>query len=216
MTEEQKELSGLMFCPGDPALGAIKAKAHRLSKDFNNLYESEGEKRREILKELLGAIGENTGLTGPIMFHYGVHTRIGSRTFINFNFTCQDDGPVTIGDDCNFGPNCTIVTPLHPMVASERNRMKDANGKDIRLCYAKPVVIGNSCWLGANVVVLPGVTIGDRCVIGAGSVVTRDIPADSFAAGVPARVIRTITEKDSMKYKPEVLGEYSVADDETN
>jgi len=115
---------------------------------------------------------------------------------------------VTIGDDCNFGPNVTIVTPIHPMIASERRTMLDADGNPAHVCYARPVTIGDDCWLGANVVVCSGVTIGNGCVIGAGSVVTKDIPDNSFAAGVPCRVIRPITEEDSMKYKPEIADGY--------
>lgn len=117
---------------------------------------------------------------------------------MNFNFTVQDDSKVTIGNHCMFGPNCTIVTPLHPMIADERNGLVCSDGEKRLLCYAKPVVIGNNCWFGANVVVCPGVTIGNGCVIGAGSVVTKNIPDNSFAAGVPARVIRKITDADSI------------------
>ena len=122
----------------------------------------------------------------------------------------QDDAEVTIGDDCNFGPNATIVTPIHPLLANERNKIRTPEGAERRLCYAKPVHIGNSCWFGASVTVCPGVTIGDNCVIGAGSVVTRDIPPNSFAAGVPCRVIRTLSDADSMKHKPEILADNEV------
>ena len=124
---------------------------------------------------------------------------------MNFNFTVQDDARVTIGDDCSFGPNVTIVTPM--IFPARRALTMFAIAEEIEqntigtrfLCYAKPVTIGSDCWFGANVVVCPGVTIGEGCVIGAGSVVTRDIPARSFAAGVPARVIRPITEKDAIR-----------------
>ena len=148
---------------------------------------------------MLGQIGEGTFLQGPIYFHYGTHTKIGAHVFINFNFTVQDDAPVEIGDHCDFGPGVTIVTPGHPMRASERLAMLDKNGEAKHLCYARPVKIGSNCWFGANVTVCPGVTIGDNCVIGAGSVVTRDIPAGVIAAGVPCRVIRKLTEKDKMR-----------------
>ena len=210
MREEEKIKAGILFCPGDPELKAIKLKTHNLNNDYNATYEDETEKRAAIIKEIIGEIGENGFLQGPVHFHYGKHTKIGKNLFANFNFTVQDDAEVTIGDNCNFGPNVTIVTPIHPMVASERRLMLDKDGNPKRFCYAKPVHIGNDCWFGANVVVCPGVTIGDNCVIGAGSVVTRDVPSNSFAAGDPCRVIREITEKDSMKYKPEIIADNKV------
>ena len=198
MTEEERIFSGKLFASEVPELVEKKLKTHKLNTDYNKLYEDQTEERERILHEMLEYIGEETIILGPIHFHYGCHTRIGSHCFVNFNFTVQDDARVTIGDYCAFGPNVTIVTPLHPMLASERREIKCSDGVGRFLCYAKPVTIGNDCWFGANVVVCPGVTIGDNCVIGAGSVVTKDIPANSFAAGVPARVIREITEKDSV------------------
>ena len=197
MNEEERIFAGKMYWPKDPELVKMKAKGHRLSQEFNNLYEDDP-RRPEILKDLLGELGEGTFFHGPIRFHYGNHTRIGAHCFVNVNFTVQDDALVTIGDNCNFGPNVTIVTPMHPMRADERKGLMCADGVERALCYAKPVTIGHDCWFGANVTVCPGVTIGDCCVIGAGAVVTRDIPANSFAAGVPARVIRTITEADTI------------------
>ena len=210
MTEDGKRAAGLLFFPGDPALKAIKLRTHKLNIDYNNTYEDETEKRAEILGEMLGELGEGSFLQGPVTFHYGQHTKIGKGVFINFNLTVQDDAEVTIGDHCDFGPNVTIVTPVHPMLADERKRMRNERGEEKRLCYAKPVHVGKNCWICANTTILPGVTIGDNCVIGAGSVVTRDIPANSFAAGNPARVIRTLTEADSMAHQPERLGGSSV------
>lgn len=207
MTEEEKALNGILFAPGDPALAALKRRAHNLNTSYNNTFEDEEEKRAAILGELLGQSAGSCRMQGPVYFHYGIHTSIGRNFFANFNLTIQDDAHVTIGNDCNFGPGVTIVTPVHPMLPGERNQMKGRDGSPKHLCYAKPVCIGNNCWLAANVTVCPGVTIGDDCVIGAGSVVTRDIPAGSFAVGNPCRVIRTISESDSMKYKPEILGD---------
>ena len=205
--EEKKIFAGELFCPGDPELRELKRKAHNLNQDYNRLYEDQTEERTAILKQLLGSMGDGTFLQGPITFHYGCHTFIGSNVFINFNFTVQDDGKVTIGDHCSFGPNVTIVTPVHPMLPGERRELLDRDGNIRHMCYAKPVTIGHDCWIGANVVICPGVTVGENCVIGAGSVVTRNIPANSFAAGNPARVIRTITESDSMIHKPEILAD---------
>lgn len=211
MTNEEKKIAaGILFCPGDPELKAIKLRTHNLDVAYNATFEDETEKRAEMLRQIFKEIGEGSFIQGPIYIHYGVHTSIGKRFFGNFNLTIQDDAEVTIGDDCNFGPGVTIVTPIHPMVAAERNKMLDKDGNVKRFCYAKPVHIGNSCWFGANVTVCPGVTIGDECVIGAGAVVTKDIPPRSFAAGNPARVIREITEADSMAHKPEVLADNKV------
>ena len=200
----------MLFCPLDDELRAQKLRTHKLNQDFNALDEDQEKERERILHEILGEIGEGTFLQGPVTFHYGIHTRIGKNGFINFNFTVQDDADVTIGDDCNFGPNVTIVTPVHPLLPDERRLLLCADGQKRQLCYAKPVTIGNDCWLGANVVICPGVTIGDNCVVGAGSVVTRDIPANSFAAGNPCRVIRPINEADSMRDHPELLGDNQV------
>ena len=212
MREEDKIKAGILFCPGDAELKQMKLRTHKLNQDYNCLYEDETEKRNEIIHQILGGMGENTFFQGPITFHYGVHTKVGKNCFFNFNLTVQDDAEVTIGDDCNFGPNVTIVTPIHPMLPKERKEILCADGVKRRLCYAKPVHIGSDCWFGANVVVCPGVTIGNNCVIGAGSVVTRDIPDNSFAAGVPCRVIREITEADSMKHLPEILADNTVPD----
>lgn len=208
MKEEERIKAGVFFYPYDPELKAIKCRTHKLNQDFNALYEDEVEKRSEILHEMLGDIGEDTYIQGPVTFHYGVHTHIGSHVFINFNFTVQDDAEVFIGDHCDFGPNVTIVTPMHPMIAQERVALECRDGVGRRLCWGKPVHIGNNCWFGANAVICPGVTIGDNCVIGAGSVVTRSIPTGSFAAGNPCRVIREITQSDSVRNKPEIWGDY--------
>lgn len=210
MREEEKIKEGILFCPGDPELKAIKLKTHKLNVDYNRTYEDESETRASILAEMIGELGEGSFIQGPVFFHYGKHTKIGKKFFGNFNLTIQDDAEVTIGNHCDFGPNVTIVTPIHPMLAKERKEILTADGEKKRLCYAKPVHIGNNCWLGASVTICPGVTIGDDCVIGAGSVVTRDIPRGSFAAGVPCKVIRPITEKDSMKYKPEILADNTI------
>ena len=207
MTEEEKIKKGVLFCPGDPMLKAIKLKTHKLNLEYNALPEGETEKRTAILEEIVGSMGSGCFMQGPVFFHYGRHTKIGNGFFANFNFTVQDDADVTIGDRCAFGPNVTIVTPLHPMLPREREYVITPEGEKKHMCYAKPVVIGNDCWFGAGVTVCPGVTVGDGCVIGAGSVVTRDIPPMSFAAGVPCRVIRRLTEADSMKELPDILGE---------
>ena len=203
-SEEQKIFAGRLFCPAAPELVQMNLQRHKLSQKYSSLGEDETEVRETVLKEMIGSFGEGSFIQGPVFFHYGVHTSIGDNCFFNYNLTRQDDARVSIGDNNNFGPNFTVVTPVHPLIASERNAMLDPDGNVKHLCYARPVNIGNSCWFGAGVTVCPGVTIGDNVVIGAGSVVTRDIPSDVFAAGVPCRVIRRITEDDSIMYKPEI------------
>lgn len=210
MKEEQKLLSGRLYCPGNSDLKALKRHAHMLSQKYNATFEDEIEERNVILQALFGEFGEGGFIQGPIYIHYGSHTRIGKRFFSNFNLTIQDDALVEIGDDCNFGPNVTIVTPMHPYLPDERRHIKDGEGKPFHVCYAKPVCIGNDCWFGANVVVCPGVTIGDNCIIGAGSIVTRNIPDNTIAVGNPCRPLRGIDEKDSLKNKAALLGDYTV------
>ena len=215
MCEEAKQAAGRLFDPNDIELKLVKTRTHKLNVDYNQTYEVETEKRAAILREILGSLGEGSFIQGPIAFHYGQHTRIGRNFFANFDLTVQDDARVFIGDNCYFGPNVTLVTPIHPLLAAERNRIDGPDGKPHRLCYAKPIYIGNSCWLGASVTVCPGVTIGENCVIGAGSVVTEDIPANSLAAGVPYRVIRTLSDADSLRHHPELLGDYTIPEPPT-
>ena len=206
MNQEERIFAGFMFNPGAPELVAIKRRSHDLSREYSALSETETERRTQILSEILGKMGQGVYMQGPIFFHYGKHTEVGNWFFANYNLTVQDDAKVIIGDGVMFGPNVTIVTPVHPLVASERGCMYDENGNINHLCYAKPVTIGNNVWVGANVTICGGVTIGNGCVIGAGSVVTRDIPDNTFAAGVPCKMIRVITDKDSMIHHPEILG----------
>lgn len=195
MTEHEKTLAGKLFNPGGAELRAVKHNAHYLCNEYNMLYEDDP-RRNEIIDEMLGEHGEDVQFQGPIQFNYGIHTKIGSHFFANYNFIVQDDGGVTIGDYFMAGPNVTLSTPSHPLCASQRRCMVNEKGESFTPCYAEPIVIGNDVWLGAGVTVCPGVTIGDGAVIGAGSVVTKDIPANVVAVGVPCRVLREITEDD--------------------
>ena len=203
---------GKMFFPGEEWRVEAKKKAHTLSQKYNSLTEYQPEERKEVLLELFGELNEGVTFNAPITFHYGFHTKIGKNTFFNFNFTCQDDTEVIIGENCDFGPNVTICTPLHSMLSEERKALRCPDGSERRLCYALPVKIGDGCWICTNTVICPGVTIGDGCVIGAGSVVTRSIPPHSFAAGNPCRVIRKLSENDSMRLKPEILGDCEITE----
>lgn len=198
MNECEKMLNGQLYDPTEDGLPELREKAHDLSRQYNALSETEEEKREDILKELLPNIGENVFLQGPIQFDYGCFTTIGENTYANFNFTVLDCAPVKIGKNVFFGPNVGIMTPVHPLRYQERNLYRKENGELTDREYAKPITIGDNCWIASNVTICGGVTIGSGCVIGAGSVVTKDIPDNTFAAGVPCRPIREITEKDSV------------------
>lgn len=204
MTETEKMLAGMIYDPSDPTLAKRRLAAHKLSKAYNDTFEDEEEKRADILRELLPHMGAGTYLQGPIQFDYGIYTTIGTNSYANFNFTVLDCCPVTIGNNVFFGPNCSVMTPVHPLLSAERNMRRRENGELYDLEYARPIVIEDDCWIAANVVISGGVTIGRGCVIGAGSVVTRDILPGSLAAGNPCRVIREITEADSVELKKEL------------
>lgn len=204
MSEKEKMLAGKIYDPTDEELTILRTKAHRLSQYYNTLFEDDN-LRNTIIDELIPNKGEGLYLQGPIYFDYGIFTSFGKNCYANFNFTVLDVCPVNIGSNVFFGPNCSLMTPMHPLRWQERNIkfMDDKTAYDDE--YAKPINIGDNCWIAANVVITGGVTIGEGCVIGAGSVVTKDIPANSLAAGNPCKVIREINEKDSIKYKKELF-----------
>lgn len=204
MSEKEKMLEGKIYDPTDEELTILRTKAHRLSQHYNTLFEDD-DLRNTIIDELIPNKGEGLYLQGPIYFDYCIFTSFGKNCYANFNFTVLDVCPVNIGSNVFFGPNCSLMTPLHPLRWQERNiKFKDdKTAYDDE--YAKPINIGDNCWISANVVITGGVTIGEGCVIGAGSVVTKDIPANSLAAGNPCKVIREINEKDSIKYKKELF-----------
>lgn len=205
MTEKEKMLAGKIYNPSDKELASLRLQAHKLSKMYNDTFEDEEEKREQILKELVPNRKKGAFLQGPVQFDYGVFTSIGKNFYANFNFTVLDCCPVKIGDNVMIGPNVSIMTPVHPLRYQDRNMKEKADGTLYDDEYAKPITIGNNCWIASCVTVTGGVTIGDGCVIGAGSIVTRDIPANSFAAGNPCRVIREITEADAIALKKELF-----------
>ena len=160
--------------------------------DFNATRPSEGEKRSKLLKEMFAEIGENCYIEPPLHSNWGGrHVHFGNGVYANFNLTLVDDNHIYIGDSTLLGPNVVIATAGHPILPELREKGYQ---------YNIPVRIGKNCWLGAGVVVLPGVTIGDNSVIGAGSIVTKDIPANVVAYGNPCRVIREISEHDREYY----------------
>lgn len=192
MTEKEKMLTGQLYDPGDKELSELRLKARKLARRYNNTDEDDTETAQAILAQLVPNRGAGTAFQPPVHFDYGCFTTFGQGCGTNFNFTALDCAPITIGDRVLFGPNCTLAAPLHPMHPEERSTYLE---------YAKPIVIGDDCWIASNVTICGGVTIGEGCVIGAGSVVTKDIPAHSLAAGNPCRVIRPITDEDRMGIK---------------
>lgn len=180
--EREKMLAGELYDPMDPELVAARGRARDLCYDLNATRESHADERRRILLELFGAGGDSVWMEPPFHCDYGTNIELGERVFFNFNCVVLDVCPVRIGDFTLFGPGVQILTPMHPLDAELRR------GKE----YGKSVEIGSDVWVGGAALILPGVRIGDRSVIGAGSVVTRDVPAGVFAAGNPCRVVREI------------------------
>lgn len=198
MTEREKMLAGLLYDAGDPELVQLRLRARRLARQYNQTDEGEGETLGAILRELFPNSGEGFAVQAPVYADYGLNASFGRGCYANFNFTVLDCCPIRVGDNVMFGPNCTLAAPMHPLLPRERDPRQRGDGSAYVLEYAKPITIGSSCWLASNVVVCGGVTIGEGCVIGAGSVVTRDIPPHTLAAGNPCRPIRPITEADAL------------------
>lgn len=192
MNEREKMTAGELYKPSDAELCRLRTNAHRLCTIYNQLFETDEEKRDAILRELLPHSSHDIYFQGPIYFDYGINTYIGKNFYANFNTTILDVCPVRIGDNVMLGTNVSLVTPVHPLRWQERNPIVHENGEEYALEYAKPITIGDNCWIASNVTVIGGVKIGSGSVIGAGSVVTRDIPPDVFAAGVPCKVIKVI------------------------
>ena len=206
MSEKEKMLAGKIYDGQDEELLSLRMKAHKLSKMYNDTFEEETEKRKQIIDELFPNKKKGLYIQGPIQIDYGVFTYWGEFCYANFNLTILDTCPVTIGNNVFFGPNVSILTPIHPLRYQDRNLFYDENKKyytDYE--YGAPITIKDNCWIAGNVTICGGVTIGSGCVIGAGSVVTRNIPDNCFAAGNPCRVIREITKEDRLELKKELF-----------
>jgi maltose O-acetyltransferase len=183
-TAHQKMLAGEPYDPMDSELVAARVRARDLCQALNATREAEQENRRRILQELFGAGGDSVWMQPPFFCDYGFNIELGERVFFNFNCVVLDVCPIKIGSFTLFGPAVQIYTPMHPFNAKQRRQEE----------FGRPIEIGSDVWVGGGAIILPGVRIGHRAVIGAGSVVTRDIPDGVFAAGNPCRVIREITE----------------------
>lgn len=186
MTEKEKALAGLEFMRGGQELKAQRDAAEMLCFQLNTTAPADTQTRAEILKQLLPHAGENCFIKSPFLCDYGEYITLGRNFFANYNCKLIDGGRITFGDDVLIGPDCTFVTPVHPIDPARRRA---------GFQQYKPITVGSNVWFGAGVLVCPGVTIGDNCVIGAGSVVVQDIPANSVAVGNPCRVIRVLTDE---------------------
>ena len=175
-------LAGELYHADDPELRADVEHCEQLLRRFNG--EADRQQRSVILRELLGSVGESVVIKPPLFMDYGYQTTIGPRTFVNSGAVILDVGRVTVGADVQIGPNVQILTPTHPLDPELRRSGAEA---------AEPIAIGDNVWLGGGVIVCPGVTIGRDTVVGAGAVVTRDLPPGVLAVGNPARVVRQLT-----------------------
>ena len=184
MNEKEKMLNGLLYDANyDKELADERIRCKCLCKKYNDLSPDKAEERKELLREILGKTGKNFWIEQDFWCDYGYNIEIGDNFYANHNLTILDCAKVTFGDNILIGPNCSFFTPEHPLDVKTRN-----SGVE----YAREIKVGSNVWFGGNVTVLSGVTIGDNSVIGAGSVVTKDIPENVVVAGNPAKIIKTI------------------------
>ena len=190
MTEKEKSYAGILYQPGDAELAADRDVTVKKLYEYNNMYPLDREKRQEAIRSLLGKVGENCTVEQPLFCTYGYNTTLGDNCFINVNCKLMDSGKITIGNNVFIAPNVCLVTEEHAMDVPQRLA---------GLEYTHPVNIGDNVWICTGVIVLPGVTIGENSVIGAGSVVTKDIPPNSLAVGNPCKVIRTLEQNERIE-----------------
>lgn len=192
MTSYEKMHSGDIYFCNDEELSRRQLACLEKLYDYNATRPSQGELRAQLLKDMFAQIGDGCYIEPPLHANWaGAHVHFGNNVYANFNLTLVDDTHIYVGDGTMFGPNVVIATAGHPILPQLRERVGQFN---------MPVHIGKNCWLGAGVIVLPGVSIGDNTVVGAGSVVTKDIPANVAAVGSPCRVLREIGERDREYY----------------
>lgn len=192
-SEKEKAQAGKLYDANyDVELLAERVACKQKCYEFNNLSPQQIKERENIIKDLLNKTKHTFTIEPPFYCDYGYNIEIGENFFMNMNCVILDEAKVKFGDNVFIAPNCGFYTAGHPLDAEQRNK---------GLEYAYPITIGNNVWIGGHVCVLPGVTIGDNAVIGAGSIVTKDIPANSLAVGNPCKVIRSISESDKHKYK---------------
>ena len=189
MSEKDKQHTGEVYFPGDPEILKEQIQYQEKLYDYNQTRPSEQEKRTNLLKEMFAEIGENCYIEPPFHANFGGHhCHFGKNIYVNYNLTAVDDTHIYVGDNTMIAPNVILASAAHPLDPEERRKGYQ---------YNQPVHIGKNCWLGAGVIVVPGVSIGDDTVIGAGSVVTKDIPSGVVAVGNPCRVIKEIKREET-------------------
>lgn len=192
MSMRGKMHSGELYLPNDPEIMAEQQKRLNTLYDYNMTRPSETEKRETMLKEMLAEVGRGCYIEPPFHANFGgAHVHFGKFVYANFNLTMVDDTHIYVGDYTMFGPNVTVTTAGHPILPELREKQYQ---------YNMPIHIGRSCWIGAGAIILPGITIGDNTVVGAGSIVTKDLPPNVVAVGNPCRVLREIGERDREFY----------------
>jgi maltose O-acetyltransferase len=184
---KERMLRGELYLADDPELAAARARAQELVERYNATPHAAGEERRELLRRLLGEVGDGVVVQPPFRCDYGSMIAVGARTFVNYGCVMLDVAPIRIGSACQLGTNVQLLAATHPVDPSPRRLGWE---------YAEPITLGDNVWLGGGAVVCPGVAIGDDTVVGAGAVVTRDLPSGVVAVGSPARVLREIGEND--------------------
>ncbi|MER5295290.1 sugar O-acetyltransferase [Streptomyces pharetrae] len=182
-TNLERMLAGDLYIADDPEIARRQQEAVRLADRYQAAYAEDADAARPFLARLLGSLGDEAHVRPPLYVDYGSNITIGARTFVNYHLTALDVAAITIGEDCQIGPNVQLLTPTHPLEPQPRRDKLEA---------AQPITIGDNVWIGGGAIVLPGVTIGDNSVIGAGAVVTKDVPANVVAVGNPARPVRTL------------------------
>ncbi len=192
MAMKDKMHTGDLYLPGDEEIMREQVQCLEKLYEYNATRPLEGEKRTKLLKEMFAEIGEGCYIEPPLHANWGGHhVHFGKNIYANFNLTLVDDTHIYVGDYTMFGPNVTVATAGHPIDPALREQGYQ---------YNAPVRIGKNCWIGAGVIIVPGITIGDNVVVGAGSVVTKDLPSNVVAVGNPCRVLREVNERDKEYY----------------
>jgi len=182
-THRDRMLAGALYLADDPELVEAHLRARRLSDEFNRSPADDVATRRRILADLLGSFGTGSEIRPPFYCDYGGYLHVGERSFVNFGLVALDAAVITIGDDVQIGPQVQLLTPTHPIDPELRRAKWEA---------AEPIAVGDNVWLGGGAIVLPGVIIGEHSIVGAGTVVTKSLPAGVVAVGNPARIIRSV------------------------